>query len=217
MKFIESKLKALESGLHKHNVEVVEIKKQINNIQSKNSNSKDEETQIHQNDELDKREMQNEAVIHADVTFRGENQKQCSFRTDVMPAVDVQVFNIFDPLTRIFINNHNSVQMLDIYNELTFDNPNGGEWKQGWRLNYDIHEWNSHHKLKVFVVPHSHNDPGWIKTFDEYYDQQTKSILTNMLSHLSDNGDMTFIWAEISYFSRWYDNLSTDQMKKVKK
>ncbi len=70
-----------------------EIKKQINNIQIKNSNSKDEETQIHQNDdvELDKREMQNEAVIHADVTFRGENQKQCSFRTDIMPAVDIQV------------------------------------------------------------------------------------------------------------------------------
>lgn len=76
-------------------MEVGEIKKQINNIQSKNSNSRDEETQIHQNDgvELDKREMQNEAVIHADVTFRGENQKQCSFRTDKMPAVDIQVFS----------------------------------------------------------------------------------------------------------------------------
>lgn len=70
-----------------------EIKKQINNIQNRNSNSKDQETQIHQNDgvELDKKEMQNEAVIHADVTFRGENQKQCSFRTDIMPAVDIQV------------------------------------------------------------------------------------------------------------------------------
>ncbi|XP_037030283.1 alpha-mannosidase 2 isoform X2 [Bradysia coprophila] len=192
------KTQALENGLQKHNVEVGEIKKQIDNIQSKNVNNKDEETQIHQNDgaELDKREMQNEAVIHAAVTFRGENQKQCSFRSDIMPVVDVQ--------------------MLDIYNELTFDNPNGGEWKQGWRINYDIHEWNSHHKLKVFVVPHSHNDPGWIKTFDEYYDQTTKSILTNMLAQLTDNGDMTFIWAEISYFSRWYDNLSTDDMKKVK-
>lgn len=75
-------------------MEVGEIKKQINSIQSKNSNSRDE-TQIHQNDgaELDNREMQNEAVIHADVTFRGENQKQCSFRTDKMPAVDIQVCN----------------------------------------------------------------------------------------------------------------------------
>jgi len=89
-------LKALENGLHKHNVEVVEIKKQINNIQSRNGNSKDQETQIHQNDgvELDRKEMQNEAVIHADVTFRGENQKQCSFRTDIMPTMDIQVLNL---------------------------------------------------------------------------------------------------------------------------
>lgn len=74
-------------------MEVGEIKKQINNIQNNNGHNKDEETQIHQNDgvELDKKEMQNEDVIHAAVTFRGENQKQCSFRTDIMPVVDVQV------------------------------------------------------------------------------------------------------------------------------
>lgn len=97
MKFIESKLKSLENGLQKHNVEVGEIKRQINNIQNKNGNGRDEETQIHQNDdaELDKREMQNEAVIRAAVTFRGENQKQCSFRTDIKPLVDVQVCTVF--------------------------------------------------------------------------------------------------------------------------
>lgn len=73
-------------------MEVGEIKKQINNIQNQNSN-KDQETQIHQNDDdgLDKKEMRNDAVIHADVTYRGENQKQCSFRTDVMPRPDIQV------------------------------------------------------------------------------------------------------------------------------
>lgn len=129
--------------------------------------------------------------------FHSDNQNsQCSFRTDIDPKPDIQ--------------------MLDVYDKLPFENTDGGPWKQGWRVTYDPHEWNSHHKLKVFVVPHSHNDPGWIKTFDEYYDQLTKSILTNMLHQLTENPDMTFIWAEISYFSKWYEDLSLDDKNDVK-
>lgn len=107
--------------------------------------------------------------------------------------------------------------MLDLYQSLAFENADGGVWKQGWRLEYDPKEWNSHHKLKVFVVPHSHNDPGWIKTFDEYYEQLTKSILTNMMHQLNQNPGMSFIWAEISYFSRWYEKLSNDERLIVKR
>lgn len=37
-----------------------------------------------------------------------------------------------------------------------------------------------------------------------------------MLTQLTENVGMTFIWAEISYFSKWYDQISPEQQRAVK-
>ncbi|KOX75616.1 Alpha-mannosidase 2x [Melipona quadrifasciata] len=50
--------------------------------------------------------------------------------------------------------------------------------------------------LQVILVPHSHTDPGCVKTFEQYFHSSTRSILNNMVSKLQQWPNMTFIWSE---------------------
>ncbi|KAL8600465.1 hypothetical protein ACOMHN_044930 [Nucella lapillus] len=61
--------------------------------------------------------------------------------------------------------------------------------------------------LNVILMPHSHVDPGWQKTTSEYYTDQTKHILTNMVNKLTEHPDLTFVWAETIYFAMWWHEL----------
>jgi alpha-mannosidase II len=110
------------------------------------------------------------------------------------------------------------LQMHDVYSSnLDFDNPTGSVWSQGWDIKDEPHRWTPSAKLKVFILPHSHNDPGWKRTFDEYYYGTTMFILSTVVEGLKKDPNMKFIWAEISYFSKWYNNLAVHFKNNVKK
>lgn len=95
----------------------------------------------------------------------------------------------------------------DLYDKIKFSDVDGGPWKQGWRVSYKGDEWDSE-KLKVLVVPHSHNDPGWKLTVEEYYERQSRHILDTIVESLSKDIRRKFIWEEMSYLERWWRDAS---------
>ncbi|XP_076370606.1 alpha-mannosidase 2-like isoform X1 [Tachypleus tridentatus] len=117
------------------------------------------------------------------------------------------------PLTKVDIN------VTQVYSTLNFYPSQRSYWNQTFENRYlrRRKEW-ANLPLKVIVLPHTHPDPGWLKTYDEYYVTSVSYILNNMVNKLNEYKDLTFIWAEISYFSYWWDRLKNQpQLQKMVK
>ena len=63
------------------------------------------------------------------------------------------------------------------------------------------------------MTPHSHDDVGWIKTFDAYFDGSDSLLaytnvnaeLTTVVNALAANPDRKFSEVEMAFFKRWYE------------
>lgn len=53
--------------------------------------------------------------------------------------------------------------------------------------------------IKIFLVPHTHLDPGWQETMEAYYVKRVKVILLNVIQALSVDPNKKYTWSEIAY------------------
>ncbi|XP_069023708.1 lysosomal alpha-mannosidase [Embiotoca jacksoni] len=78
--------------------------------------------------------------------------------------------------------------------------------------------------LNVHLVPHTHDDVGWLKTVDQYYygdrnDIQhagVQYILDSVVDQLLKNPDRRFIYVETAFFYRWWKQQSSSMQRTVK-
>jgi alpha-mannosidase II len=60
--------------------------------------------------------------------------------------------------------------------------------------------------VDVLLIPHSHTDPGWLKTVDEYYIENVRYILYNIVTELDRDPSRRFTWAETCYLKMFYED-----------
>lgn len=99
---------------------------------------------------------------------------------------------------------------------LPFDNLPGGAWKQGFEISYNSSQWSGKKKLHVIIMPHSHNDPGWLMTFDRYFTTQSRNILNTIVEALSEKKSRKFIWAETSFLEKWWKQADAAMRSKMR-
>ena len=79
-------------------------------------------------------------------------------------------------------------------------------------------------KLQVHLFAHSHDDPGWLKTVDQYYygsnstiyEASVSLVYDTVVSSLLDNPDRKYVAVEMSFFQRWYFEQTLLKRQQVK-
>ena len=82
-------------------------------------------------------------------------------------------------------------------------------------------------KLYVHMIPHSHDDVGWINTVYEYYfgtpdtyaignTISIREIIDTVIEELQKKPDRTYTQVEMKYFTMWYWNQTDDTRQVVK-
>lgn len=63
---------------------------------------------------------------------------------------------------------------------------------------------------------HGDEFSGWLRTFEEYHSTQTHEILRLMLVHLLAEQDMRFVYAEMSFFERFWSEINDADRENIR-
>ncbi|XP_059228113.1 epididymis-specific alpha-mannosidase-like [Mustela nigripes] len=67
--------------------------------------------------------------------------------------------------------------------------------------------------IRVFMVPHSHMDVGWIYTVQESLQAYASNVYTSVVQELMLQEHRCFIAVEQEYFRLWWDGIASDRQK----
>lgn len=78
--------------------------------------------------------------------------------------------------------------------------------------------------LNVHIVPHTHDDVGWLKTVDQYYygsktmiqKAGVQYILDSVIQELLSDPEKRFIYVESAFFFKWWKEQTEALQLKVK-
>lgn len=88
-----------------------------------------------------------------------------------------------------------------------------------------ISHYNASAHLNIHISAHTHNDIGWLKTIDQYYYGDKRDIdmrggvqyiLDNVVSELYRDPKKRFIYVEMGFFKRWWNQQDTDTQNILK-
>lgn len=79
--------------------------------------------------------------------------------------------------------------------------------------------------LNVHIIPHSHDDTGWLKTVDQYFlgsDQGTQRAavrytIETVVKALKKDPKKKYIQVETAFFWRWWNDQTSETKEVVKK
>jgi hypothetical protein len=82
--------------------------------------------------------------------------------------------------------------------------------------NHTIIDYTDHQPLVFHIIPHSHCDAAYKKTFDEYYETEVRNVLISVLEAIPRDPSRRFVWAETIFLTRWWkDPRTTAAQKKL--
>ena len=58
---------------------------------------------------------------------------------------------------------------------------------------------------------------GWLKTFEQYYQKEVRTILNLTVEYLTKWPDLKFIWSEMSFLERYWQDANTNERQQLRR